>query len=618
LIIRTQFYEPIDGEKYFFQQLIKSMPFRSFTELISNINITKTFKEECIIKNLWVLEEDQLDVELNTLKKIDLKDEAIKLFMRNNFASETNKQNSKSYFDENVFNLENNLQETDNIIEEIEDNGQYNLNTYIRINSNLISEINTLEIKLQTLSSDQKEVMDYIKANLDHQMLIFLSGEGGCGKTYLINIINSMMTMNGLTVRKLATTGYAATLIDGQTVHGFFSINYLLKCTIQYDSSKWHIIKQTDVIIIDECSLMSDELLNLLENILSEIYYDQNKNKTSNKFGKKTIILTGDLLQLEAVSTFRKPITQLYKSVLFKDNFKPFILETNMRAIADPLYSDFLTKCRIGEYDFEYIQSRICGEGHALSDECENMFDSVNICALHKNRKQILTNTLDTYFPKQPKIEIKCCDTYVNGTIVSEHITKKISESSGSFEETLVLTKGCKIILIKNINTDFKISNGVEGEYLAHSEFVLLMKTSDGSIIPIPKLKQKIDKLENYNTHVYRTQFPVLLGYAVTVHRVQGATLKKTHLYLDSSIFCEGQAYVSLSRVRNAESVHILKFEKCAFKTNMEIVDLLYYANKFKTMKNYNLNNNIDSKIKQTLHNNAEKHCDTVSFINKI
>ena len=79
-------------------------------------------------------------------------------------------------------------------------------------------------------------------------MLIFLSGEGGCGKTYLLNIINNIMTMNGLTVRKLATTGYAATLIDGQTVHGFFSINYLLKCTKKYEgdrrsSLKWIFIK---------------------------------------------------------------------------------------------------------------------------------------------------------------------------------------------------------------------------------------------------------------------------------------------------------------------------------------------------------------------------------------
>ena len=101
------------------------------------------------------------------------------------------------------------------------------------------------------------------------------------------------------------------------------------------------------------------------------------------------------------------------------------------------------------------------------------------------------------------------------------------------------------------------------------------MKINDGSIIPIPKIKQKIDKLSNQSIYVYRTQFPILLGYAVTVHRVQGATLMKTHLYLDNTILCDGQAYVSLSRVRNAESVHIIKFDKCSIKTNMEIVELL-------------------------------------------
>ena len=53
-----------------------------------------------------------------------------------------------------------------------------------------------------------------------------------------------------------------------------------------------------------------------------------------------------------------------------------------MRAIADPNYSKFLSDCRIGIYDFEYIQSRICGVDHDLKEECKNMFDSVNICAL--------------------------------------------------------------------------------------------------------------------------------------------------------------------------------------------------------------------------------------------
>jgi hypothetical protein len=73
-------------------------------------------------------------------------------------------------------------------------------------------------------------------------MLIFLSGEGGCGKTYLLNIIYNMLLMNGLGVQKFATTGYAVTLIDGQAIHSYFTINHLLKCSLQYDSSNWHSI----------------------------------------------------------------------------------------------------------------------------------------------------------------------------------------------------------------------------------------------------------------------------------------------------------------------------------------------------------------------------------------
>jgi hypothetical protein len=66
-------------------------------------------------------------------------------------------------------------------------------------------------------------------------------------------------------------------------------------------------------------------------------------------------------------------------------------------------------------------------------------------------------------------------------------LQKQITESSGSFEEIFILTKGCKIIFIKNINIEYKISNGLEGEYIGHSKFILLMKLADGTTIPIPK-----------------------------------------------------------------------------------------------------------------------------------
>lgn len=143
--------------------------------------------------------------------------------MRNNFDNDANSHKVKSYITESVFNLNEVNQENESYFEhQNDDDEQYNLNTYIRLNSNLISEINNLENALKTLTKDQSEVINYIKTNLDNQMLMFLSGEGGCGKTYLLSIINNFLTMNGLIVKKLATTGFAATLIEGQTVHGFF------------------------------------------------------------------------------------------------------------------------------------------------------------------------------------------------------------------------------------------------------------------------------------------------------------------------------------------------------------------------------------------------------------
>jgi hypothetical protein len=123
---------------------------------------------------------------------------------------------------------------------------------------------------------------------------------------------------------------------------------------------------------------------------------------------------------------------------------------------------------------------------------------------------------------------------------------------------------------------------------------------------------QKIDKLENQNTFVYRTQFPILNGYSVTIHRVQGATLKKTHLYLDKTIFCDGQAYVALSRAKNAESVHLLSFDKFAFKTNMEIVNLIEYAKIDKTMKNFK--SKIDVK-NNNMNNDDTYLCETTTTI---
>ncbi|CAF0942759.1 unnamed protein product [Brachionus calyciflorus] len=84
-------------------------------------------------------------------------------------------------------------------------------------------------------------------------------------------------------------------------------------------------------------------------------------------FGGKSIILIVDFFQLPAVSSMAFPVEQLYSWKLFKSNFKPFILETNVRQQDDPRFQKFLYNVRIGQVtndDIEFIKTRICGEGH--------------------------------------------------------------------------------------------------------------------------------------------------------------------------------------------------------------------------------------------------------------
>jgi hypothetical protein len=335
--------------------------------------------------------------------------------------------------------------------------------------------------------------------------------------------------------------------------------------------------------------MMSEEILLLINTILMEIYYDDNKEK--HLFGKKSIILVGDLLQLPSVSTYLNPIRQLYESDLFLSNFTPFILEKNIRQQNDKEYQLFLNKCRLGkleEEDFKYIEKRVCGFGHLRENECEINNNISVICSLNKQRNEIAGNIMN----KNKNLEfivIKSINTDCSGFTISDNMVEKINKVNGSLENQLTLKIDCQITLIKNIDVNYGLVNGLSGKYKAHSNKVLIMQTEDGKLFPIPKIKQKI-VVTNTNSPAecfYRTQFPVLISHAITVHRIQGKTLEKCHLILDESFFTYGQAYVALSRVKSSDNLHIFQYSRNAFKTNMNIVALIEYINKYKSMKGF-------------------------------
>ncbi|RNA11773.1 ATP-dependent DNA helicase PIF1 [Brachionus plicatilis] len=271
----------------------------------------------------------------------------------------------------------------------------------------------------------------------------------------------------------------------------------------------WNRIKNKDVLIIDEIDLMLERINEVLTNV----------NVNSKIFGGKSIVLIRDLLQLPAISTVSFPVQQIYRSDLFLENFVPFLLETNVRQQNDLTFQKFLNNLgKLDEEDIVFVKTRVCGDGHTITDECTKLSESVSLCSLHVLRKQVIyQNNLKRKREDDPII-IKSIDIDAAGFPLSEFNSKKIDNTHGSLERELLLFHDSPIMISKNVDVSDGILNGLTGTYKDSSDKVLVMKLEDGKYVPIPKMRQKII----YNStglNCYRIQFPIADSTAQTIHK---------------------------------------------------------------------------------------------------
>ena len=467
----------------------------------------------------------------------------------------------------------------------------------------LISE-EDLNSSIESLNEEQRQIFDVVymwakrfvqNRNVEEPaerlepLRIFLTAAGGCGKSYLLkclyNVLNKLLSRKGDTskakIMRLAPTGVAAINIDGTTIHTGLGIprNIFLPLSDQQRTTLRTQFEEVSVIFIDEISMVSSKMLLQIHQRLCEIF----GLSDSIPFANKTVIVSGDLYQLPPV--MGGPVFSLNDFVInllkLWHGFKFAELKTVMRQQGDTTFIDLLNNIRLGILTEE--NERLLRSKFVSQDDTDYPWDALHLFAensLVKAHNDKMIATLATQM-----INIFAIEEYPRGLTQSKILeirNKKFSETGG-LTYNLGIKVGARVLLTTNIDIKDRLVNGQLGtvKHIKVSNgqcekiYVLFDDPKAGNerkkndnfgqrngYVPIEKTEAKFGVSRNKEMISVRwTQFPLVLAYACTIHKVQGLTLEKIVISFQlhkQNHFKPGQMYVALSRVTSLDGLYLI------------------------------------------------------------
>ena len=391
----------------------------------------------------------------------------------------------------------------------------------------------------------QKILEDVFQSNRN----IVILGSAGTGKTTTVREIIKVSNKYKKNIGITATTGCAAILIGGNTLHSFMGIG-TGEGTIQYlvnriISNKKILIKlvKLQILLIDEISMMNDVLLSKVSEILTTI------RNNPMPFGGVQVILVGDFYQLPPISG-----NFCFKSDIWdKMNFNTHVL-TKIYRQRDPQFLEILSRAREGNITNEDLNIlKNCNGKLFIKNIIPTKLYSLNVDVSLINEK---------YYNKLSTLE------YIYETNYKNAKSKKYADKM-KIPEKLKLCIGSQVMVTRNIDIENDIINGTRGVIISmETNYVniQLMNQQEYTIKPM-----KIGSFDEPDIEI--EYIPLKLAWAITIHKSQGTTLDCAEIDLGNNIFQPGQAYTALSRVKDLNSVHIVDISKKSFKTHPEVKD---------------------------------------------
>ena len=444
------------------------------------------------------------------------------------------------------------------------------------------------------LSSEQEYALQAFQENHN----LFITGPGGTGKTLLIQHLVRDAKNRGKKYQVCALTGCASLLLNcnARTIHSWSGIkqckgeNEKIISNVLFNKKTLKVWKNMEILIVDEVSMMSKKIFEILDMIGRRA-----RNQYYKPFGGLQVVFVGDFYQLPPVGNYGDADTQsfCFESPRWKEVFslENHIILTTMFRQVDPVYQSILSNIRKGKLEESqkkilqsYVNRKYDAEKHngciptklfPIKSRVENynqtMFDQLPgesydyNCIIKTNCKTYLDNTN----------RLLSADDIHRGTLLTKPMQEKeieLLQQNTPCIPLLSLKKGAAVMCTVNLDLDNGICNGSLGIVV---DFIMKMG------IPTPCVKfsngiQREMPIQYWQSEEYPTiaigQFPLCLAWAMTIHKIQGATLPMAEMDIGRNIFEYGQTYVALSRVKTLDGLYLSAFDPQGIRVNEKVV----------------------------------------------